>query len=372
MERFELREEISRGGRSYFLQTSFLPEEKTIQSSFFAGGRLFDRRVRSLEDAPAGTDARSLTKLVHGENKTRFLFLLDAREKIRKMNDPDAHLRLAGALFRRNLFAEAIQEARLAIDKGNGDSAPYELIGRAQLELGIYGEAFEAVQKGIEINPEYPDLHNLIGLVYLNERKCWPAIESFKRAIALNIYYGEPYMNLARAFLLNSVVKEDYELSKDLDEKFEENLSRAAELNPFIRRDVIDRARALFGEERYEETLAVLDEAGSEEDRGGIEEIVFELYINFLQTDGDLDAETIGGYLERVREVLDRSPNYADAYNALGVLYIAQCKLLMDRAAKAFGKALEINRNYRKAQKNLRLTENDRQGIFILLKALLD
>lgn len=372
MDRFELREEIVRAGRSYFLQTSFLPEEKTVQSSFFAGGELFDRRVRSLDDAPAGTDARGLTKLVHGENKNRFLFLLDAREKIRKMNDPDAHLRLAEALYRRHLFTEAIQEAHLAVDKGNGDSAPFVLIGRAQLELGVYGEAFEAVQRGIEINPEYPDLHNLIGLVYLHERKCWPAIESFKRAIALNIYYGEPYLNLARAYLLNSVVKEDYELSRDLDEKFEENLSRAAELNPFIRREAIDRARALFAEERYEEAFAALDEADRGNDRGDIKEIIFELSIMFLQKDGDIDGETIDGFLGRVGDVIDRHPNYADAYNALGVLYTAQCKLLMDRAAGAFGKALEINRSYRKAQKNLRLTENDRQGIFILLKALLD
>ncbi len=44
----------------------------------------------------------------------------------------------------------------------------------------------------------------------------------------------------------------------------------------------------------------------------------------------------------------------------------------MDKASEAFSKALEINNNYKKAQKNLRLAENDRQGIFILLKALLD
>jgi hypothetical protein len=44
----------------------------------------------------------------------------------------------------------------------------------------------------------------------------------------------------------------------------------------------------------------------------------------------------------------------------------------MDKASAAFRKALEINANYNKAKKNLRLSENDRQGIFILLKALLD
>jgi len=44
----------------------------------------------------------------------------------------------------------------------------------------------------------------------------------------------------------------------------------------------------------------------------------------------------------------------------------------MDKASEAFNKALEINSRYEKARKNLRLTENDRQGIFILLKALLD
>jgi lipoprotein NlpI len=69
---------------------------------------------------------------------------------------------------------------------------------------------------------------------------------------------------------------------------------------------------------------------------------------------------------------LEANPGYADLQNDLGILYTAKCKLFIDKAHEAFNGALAINKSYRKAEKNLKLAANDRQGIHFLLKALLD
>ena len=372
MDGFELREEIEHGNRRYFLQTSYIPNKKQIQSSFFKNGVVFDTVMKKVEEKAKPERLKAIAREIHGDNKKKFLFILNVRDKIKSYNDPKPHLKLAQVLFRRNLYEEAIQEAQLAIDKGDQDSVPYIVIGESYFKMGAYDKANDAVSKGISFNPEYPDLHNLMGQIYLAQKNCKPAIDSFKRAIGQNLYYSEPYLNLAKAYLLNTIVKEDYELSKELETKFYGNLDRASQLYPSIQGDLLERAKRLFKEKRYKETLEALDEI-EEKSRGeAIEDIFLELYLAVLYNSKSLTESDIQGYLDRVEAIIDQNPTYADGYNSLGILYTAKCKIFMDSAVEAFTRALEINSKYQNAQKNLRLAENDRQGIFILLKALLD
>ncbi|RJR32254.1 MAG: hypothetical protein C4574_00230 [Candidatus Latescibacterota bacterium] len=369
---FELREEIDHGGRKYFLQTSLLPQRGIIQSSFFRNGVLFDTAHVSVDGKAPAEELRRAAKEAHLDNKRRFLVVLGVSERVRAADDPKPHVRIAQALARRHLCEEAVREARKAIAKGNRDSLPYFIIGSCSLESGDVDEAMKAVQAGLAINPEYPDLHNLLGAVHLKQRRCRQAIECFNRAIGLNLYYGEPYLNLARAFLLNTIVKEDYELSRDLETAFIGNLDRASQLDPYLVAERVDEAKRLFRGGEYARAYETLESAKGRPERGGIDDIVLDLYMMLLYDGEDLREEDIEAYLDRVREIVDQNPTFADGYNSLGILYTAKCKIFMDRANKAFRKALEINSNYQKAQKNLRLSENDRQGIFILLKALLD
>jgi tetratricopeptide (TPR) repeat protein len=369
---FELREEIDHGGKKYFLQTSLLQQRGIIQSSFFKNGALFDTVQTNIDGKAAPDDLRRATKDAHLDNKQKFQLVLGVSERVRSSDDPKPHFRVAQAFFKRHLYHEAIQEAQRSIDKGNKGSLPKMLIGESYYEMGNYDKAFEATRAGIEIAPEYPDVHNLLGKIYLKQQKCKLAIECFTRAIGLNLYYGEPYLNLSRAFILNTIVKEDYELSRDLAASFMSNLERAAQLDPYLVQDRIEEAKRLFLEKDYSGVLETLESAKQQSMRGGIDDIVLDLYMMLLSDGDGFREEEIEKYLDRVQEIVEQNPTFADGYNSLGILYTAKCKIFMDRASVAFRKALEINANYHKAQKNLRLSENDRQGIFILLKALLD
>lgn len=372
MTSFELREEIDHGGKKYFLQTSLLQKKGVIQSSFFKDGVLFDTVQTAVDGKGTPDDARRETKEAHLENKRKFMLVLGMGERIRSSEDPKPHLRIAQALFKRHLYSEAIQEAQKSVKKGNKDSLSSMLIGESYYEMGDFEKAFEATRAGIDRTPDYPDMHNLLGKIHLKQQKCKPAIECFKRAIELNLYYGEPHLNLARAYLLNTIVKEDYELSRDLDATFLGSLERAEQLDPYLMHDRIEEARGLFRGKDYDGAYGILESAKQPSIRGGIDDIILDLYMMLLYDGEEFQEGEIEKYLDRVREIVDQNPTFADGYNSLGILYTAKCKIYMDRASKAFRKALEINTNYQKAQKNLRLSENDRQGIFILLKALLD
>ncbi len=372
MDSFELREEIRHGGASYFLQTSYNSENEQIQSSFFRDGAVFDTMVRKAGGDTEPEELRELTKEIHQQNKQSFRFILDARDNIGKSDDPNPHLRLAETLLRRNLFHEAIAEAETAVEKGANDSRAWMVIGEALYRMDEFDMALDAIRKGLELSPDYPDLHNLIGKIFLKQNMCGMAVESFKKAIGLNMYYGEPYLNLIRTYLANTIVKQDYELSRDLEEKFSSNLEKARQLNPNLKDGIIEDLKAHFEREEYEETLKLLDGIGSASGRSLVDDIILELYLMLVQSGDEIEEEDIDKYLEKVGEILDRNPTFADAWNSLGILYTAKCKIFMDKASDAFKKALEINQDYEKARKNLRLAENDRQGIFILLKALLD
>jgi len=119
---FELREEIDHGGRVYFLQTSYVPDTDRIKSSFFKNGVLFDTVVHEINEKISPNELKSLTKEVHLHNKGKLQALLRARDKVKNFDSAQSHLKLAEALFRRNLFVEAIQECELALKKGNDNS----------------------------------------------------------------------------------------------------------------------------------------------------------------------------------------------------------------------------------------------------------
>ena len=371
MDNFELREEIRHSGVNYFLQTSYNPDNGQIKSSFFRDGTVFDSVVKTVKETGAD-ELREITKDIHQRNKRSFRFILDARDNIGKSDDPNPHLRLAETLLRRNLFREAIVEAETAVEKGAKDSRAWMITGEALYMLDELDMALDAIRKGIEINPDYPDLHNIIGKIFLRQNMCGMAVESFKKSISLNIYYGEPYLNMIRAYLTNTIIKQDYELSRGLEEKFSTNLEKAKQLNTNLREGLLDVVKDLFDKERYEEALKLLDGTGQTNPRSLVDDIILELYLILILSGDEIEEDDIEKYLEKVEEILDRNPTFADAWNSLGILYTAKCKIFMDKASEAFGKALEINQEYEKARKNLRLTENDRQGIFILLKALLD
>ena len=107
---FELREEIDHGGTRYFLQTSYVKNKERIESSFFKNGVLFDTKTKSVEGKTPLEILKSLSRDVHNENKKRFLFILEIQDRIRDAVNPKPHLRLAQALFKRNLFSEAIRQ----------------------------------------------------------------------------------------------------------------------------------------------------------------------------------------------------------------------------------------------------------------------
>ena len=67
------------------------------------------------------------------------------------------------------------------------------------IQNGDYAEAVRELKKSIAVNPDYPDLHNYLGIAYGNSGMVDDSIEEFETALKINPYYMKARLNLGLA-----------------------------------------------------------------------------------------------------------------------------------------------------------------------------
>ena len=372
MEGYDHRSEILSSGTKYYVQSSMVASQRTVVTSLFHEGTMLSRHTVAYDPSLTSESLRPLVRRVHDEYKARLMSLLDLRDRLKKDVDGRAHLKLGEALFRQKLYREAMAEVIRSIKLGLEDASGYSILGNCLLALGDHDKALRSFQKGIELAPDYADLHNDLGTAYLRLERCREAVAEFERAIELNRYYQSALLNVALALTLNVVLKQDYELSRDLRPRLSRLLQLNLQLKPQLDTDDFREAMRATETEQYDVVHERLAKIRQELDTAAGTDLSLEIYLILKFRSDELTGEEIDALIERLKVALESNPGYADIQNDLGVLYAAKCKLFIDKAHEAFRQALVRNPGFRKAEKNLKLSGNDRQGIHFLLKALLD
>jgi tetratricopeptide (TPR) repeat protein len=372
MEGYDHRSEILSIGAKYYVQSSLVAAQRTVVTSLFHEGSLLSRQTASY-DPTVGPDAlRTLVRRLHDEYRVRLTSLIELRERLKKDVDGRAHLRLGEALFRQRLYREAMAEVIRSIKLGLEDAGGYSILGNCLLALGDHEKALRSFQKGIELAPSYADLHNDLGVAYLRLEKCRDAVRSFERALEVNRYYQAALLNLAIALAQNVVLKQDYELSRNLRSRLRKLLDLNLQLKPHLETDDFREAVRAADAENYEVVFEKLSALRRELDTVAGSDLSLEIYLILKFRAEELTEDEVDALIARLRLALESNPGYADIQNDLGVLYAAKCKIFIDKAHESFRQALARNPAFKKAEKNLKLAGNDRQGIHFLLKALLD
>lgn len=97
------------------------------------------------------------------------------------------------------------------------------------IQNGEYDEAIRELKKAITIKPDYPDLHNYLGIAYGNASLIDDAVHEFEIALKINPYYIKARLNLALLYYENSRFEEaqvqlDEVLAVQPDNKLANNL----------------------------------------------------------------------------------------------------------------------------------------------------
>jgi tetratricopeptide (TPR) repeat protein len=372
MESYDLRSEIMAKGHKYYIQTNLVPSQRTIVTSVFHEGTLLSKQVDSFDPSLSPDAARLLVREYHEEKKSRINSLLRIKEKLESVDDAKAHLKLGEALYHQSLFREAMAEVVRGLKLGAESSKAFSILGNALVAVGEFDKAIKAFRKGIEISPQYPDLYNDLGCGYLSQKRCGEAVKAFQTAADMNKYYHTAQLNLAIALCLNVVEKQEFELSRGLRERLKGILTKCLQLKPSLDSEEFREAMRAVDSERYDLAYERLSGIKEDGERISKNHLSLDLYLILKFGSENISEEEIDRYVERAQRALESNPGYADLQNDLGVLYTAKCKLYIDKARDSFQKSLQINRTFKRAEKNLKLTVNDGQGIHLLLKALLD
>jgi tetratricopeptide (TPR) repeat protein len=83
----------------------------------------------------------------------------------------------------------------------------HQVLARDYFERGLYEQAIQEYQESIQLYPDFPDLHNQLGLALSMNGDRERAVTEFQRALHLNPHYVEARLNLA--IVLNDLGRYD-------------------------------------------------------------------------------------------------------------------------------------------------------------------
>ncbi len=378
MENQGLNNDVSVGDRKFHVQSHFSAGQSDIIVQVFHEGQLMESREvptgNNLTDAELGEQLKEF----HQGVITEIEILYYIYEKVKAVKHPASANKLGLVFLQKNLIREAIEQFRLALELEPTFSEVWGNLGRALIMQDAYEEAIQVLRKGVTQAPAYADIRNFLGTAYFYAKDYDSSIEQLQRAIALNPNYIGAHFLLGIALLAKLGHEEGEETEEEAQvqrQAYERDalssLQTASERMVSRQISNFDSVMKLVQEKDYAKAVdeVLLSKPGQVLNR--FTNLENEFYLKFMYGGKGKDDGFISSYVDKLEEVLHQHPDYADLHNNLGVANLIQCRNLFLKALDEFRQALKINPDFKKAQKNLKLAENDGKGFLILLRAVL-
>jgi Flp pilus assembly protein TadD len=178
-------------GTFYAQQNRFEDAEGSFRSSLEINNKFFRARVHlSLALRAMNRYQEAVTELTQTRHSCPNFFrehldtLLDALS--RQADDKEIEERYQELLEERPSSAQISKE--VAIEA---------------IQNGDYDEAIRELRKATTLKPDYPDLHNYLGIAYGNAGMIEDAVQEFEVALKINPYYLKARLNLALLYYEN-------------------------------------------------------------------------------------------------------------------------------------------------------------------------
>ncbi|HBC45940.1 MAG TPA: hypothetical protein DEO84_03260 [candidate division Zixibacteria bacterium] len=364
-------DKFRRLGRDYLLQTSFSEARKMIVCSLFHSGQLISSRAFPLTDELEGDALLTKVSQKHEYCLSDITALLGLAENMRELEKPELIEKLGRTLCSRELYDEGCELLTFAVQRYPEVPGLRLALGRIYHAKRQFEEAREQLSQAVELAPSYPDYRNILGVTYLKLNKPVAAIDEFRKAAELNIYYEEAYFNLGLGYILNGIVKEDFNLAKNLLGNCQEAFQKAALFNPAYITENYEKGIALLSEGNLEQSYEILTQVGGDVVSHANDEKLLEMYMRCIHGQNGLTEAGIKQYVDELSELLKANPGHADLHNELGMAYTIMSKFLNNKAMEHFQEALRINPGFARAVRNLKLSQNDLKGFEVLLEAII-
>jgi len=374
MARINYSDNIDARGRKLYLQTNNLEEERKIVSTLFDGGRVLAKEESFYESELSVEELGKRAEKYHSERVADIGRLYAISARVKTVRHPLSLNKLGRQFLKWNLLDEAISEFELAIQYDSRYGEVYTNLGEAYLRRGGVEEAVEILEKGIHVVLSYADVWQKLGTAYLRNNQHQKAITAFRRALEINPSYDEPHFSIALCLidvLVNGIQKKDFPDDTRIRKQVQEHLSRAVALSSRFRTSEFEEAMREFRRGRISEAQELLQRIGRELPK--VVDLDFDdaFYLNYLYGERGRSGKAVQEYVDRLEALIKEYPKFPDLHNKLGIGYLVQCRHLFNRALHQFQSACEINPEYERAKRNLKLAKNDGKGLILLLRAML-
>jgi tetratricopeptide (TPR) repeat protein len=275
----------------------------------------------------------------------------------------------AVALINQGKLQEAEALYRELITAGNNNHIVYGNLAAICGMQDRFDELIEFLRKALELNPNYPDFHNNLGVALKRKGDLTAAIASYKKALELKPNYPDAHNNLGVALKgqgdLTAAIA-SYKKALELKPNYPDahnNLGNALTDQGDLTAAIASYKKALELKPNYPDAHNNLGNALT--DQGDLTAAIasykkaLELKPNYpdahnnlgtaLQEQGDLTA-AIASY----KKALEFKPNHPDAHNNLGTALKEQGDLTA--AIASYNKAVELQPNHPEAHLNTSLT----------------
>ncbi|MBU2699825.1 Flp pilus assembly protein TadD [Sporomusaceae bacterium BoRhaA] len=217
-------------------------------------------------------------------------------------------------------------DAKMYLDKG------YELMNNGALQ-----QAADAFCRAIEINSQYAEAYNGLGVVKVGEKLVDVAESAFRKAIILKPDFFEAYNNLGTV-LINCNRLTEAEIC----------LRQAIQLNPQYPEAYGNLGVVLMGIKQLAEAESCLKRAIE------LKSDLIEAYATLGLVLRDTNCYEAEEYLRRAIEL---NPKYPESYNNLGL--VLKYSFRLDEAEACYRRAIELQPEYLNARVNLGILLKD-------------
>jgi len=369
MENLGLNNDVLVGGKKFHVQTNYSESRNAFVANIFLDGAVIDSKEAAYEVSDDNQNMEEALRVVHQELITEMEILYYINEKVSSVRHAASANKLGLLFLSKNLIDEAISQFKLAQSVDPSLSEVFANLGRAYLLNNVFEEAVAILSEGSEKAPDFTDIQNYLGIAYLYKKENKLASIHLQKAIDLNPDYIGAHYHLGIALLARSLE------SDGTDDALKEealgflNLAEKSKATHKIHN--FHKVMEKVNEGEFEKAVNEFLEGNPKEALPHFENIENEFYLKFMYGGKGKDVSFIAEYVSKLKESIDEHPEYADVHNNLGVANLIQCRNLFLKAIEEFHTALKINPNFKKAEKNLKLAENDGKGFLILLRAIL-
>ena len=262
---------------------------------------------------------------------------------------PKNNLKKAIGFFNKGEYRKACKEFESYIDHSGDASAgkDQELIRMYMVESytefskqldndGDTARAVRQLEKAIELQPKYADVHYGLGKLYEKNGNRINARESLKRALNINPNYFRARVMLSRSYWLDGKHK-----------RSAEELITSLSAAPAFFIEQVQELTGLVNHDPVNEDITDLFRKLLEE-RPSSSQVSKQLALESIQN-GDYEFALV-----ELKKSLSLHPDYPDLHNMLGIAYANTG--MTDDAIMEFETALKINPEYLKARLNLALS----------------